>query len=102
FPSSVDREHFAQARGIEPDERPTLGFYGVIDERMNLDLVVALADARPEWMIDMVGPVVKISEDDLPRRANIRYLGSRAYADLPAELGRWQVALMPFAINDST
>ncbi|WGM30497.1 UDP-galactopyranose mutase [Brevundimonas sp. NIBR11] len=102
FPSSVDRAHFAKARQIAPDNAPTLGFYGVIDERMDLELIAAVADARPDWTIVMVGPVVKISEDDLPRRANIQYLGARSYDELPGELGRWRVALMPFAINDST
>jgi len=102
FPSSVDRTHFAQARAIAPDERPTLGFYGVIDERMDLDLIASVADARPDWTLMMVGPVVKISPDDLPRRPNIQYLGARDYDALPGELGRWHVALMPFAINDST
>jgi len=102
FPSSVDRAHFAQARAIPPDATPTFGFYGVIDERMDLELIAAIADARPDWSFVMVGPVVKISEDDLPRRANIQYPGGRSYDDLPTELGRWHVALMPFAINDST
>ena len=102
FPSSVDRAHFAEARQIAPDDAPTLGFYGVIDERMDLELLAAVADARPDWTIVMVGPVVKISEDELPRRANIQYLGARSYDALPGELGRWRVALMPFAINDST
>ena len=102
FPSSVDRAHFAKARDGVVAGRPTLGFYGVIDERMDLGLIAALADARPEWSIVMVGPVVKISDGDLPRRPNLTYAGPRDYQDLPAELGGWHVALMPFAINEST
>jgi UDP-galactopyranose mutase len=109
FPSSVDREHFAQARtmGSTPDDqsslpRPRLGFYGVIDERMDLALITAVADARPDWTLVLVGPVVKIDPADLPRRDNIVYLGGKAYADLPAYLAGWDVALMPFAINEST
>ena len=109
FPSSVDRDHFAQARAValppEDQERipgPRLGFYGVIDERMDLDLVAAVADAHPDWSIVMVGPVVKIEPGDLPRRANIHYPGARTYDELPAYLGGWDVALMPFAINEST
>jgi UDP-galactopyranose mutase len=102
FPSSVDRAHFARARGARPDAEPTFGFYGVIDERMDLELVARVADAHPEWRIMMVGPVVKISEDDLPRRPNIVYTGAQTYDQLPEALGRWRVALMPFAINDST
>ena len=109
FPSSVDRAHFAKARGIDasPDDqapigRPRLGFYGVIDERIDLDLLAALADAHPDWSIVMVGPVVKIDPADLPLRANIHYLGGKTYDELPVYLGGWDVALMPFAINDST
>jgi len=109
FPSSVDVAHFAQARSkqIEPDDmvdlpHPRLGFYGVIDERMDLRLLEAIADARPEWSIVMVGPVVKIDEADLPRRPNLYYLGGKSYAELPDYLRGWDVALMPFAINEAT
>ncbi|WP_275402982.1 UDP-galactopyranose mutase [Sphingomonas corticis] len=105
FPSSVDVAHFAQARNraaIGRDETARLGFYGVIDERMDLNLVAALADARPSWRIEMVGPVVKIDPADLPQRPNLHYPGARAYADLPAVLAGWDVALMPFAINEAT
>src|SRR5258708_25202445 len=81
FPSSVDSLHFAKARGScgEPADQaalpwPRLGFYGVIDERMDLGLLAALADARPGWSLVVVGPVVKIDPADLPRRANLPYL----------------------------
>ena len=104
FPSSVDVAHFARARDAtpRPDLPATLGFYGVIDERMDLDLVAQLADARPDWRIEMVGPVVKIDPVDLPQRDNLHYLGPRSYDDLPDTVARWDVALMPFAINDAT
>ncbi|HEX2560644.1 UDP-galactopyranose mutase [Phenylobacterium sp.] len=109
FPSSVDRAHFAQAREAqeEPQDQaslpqPRFGFYGVVDERMDLDLIAAIADARPEWSLAIVGPVVKIDPADLPRRDNIHYLGGKGYEDLPRYLGGWDVALMPFAINEST
>ena len=109
FPSSVDRAHFAQARAMDaaPDDqsslpKPRFGFYGVIDERMDLELIGRLADAHPEWSIVMVGPVVKIDPAELPQRANIHYLGGKKYEELPVYLGGWDVALMPFAINEST
>ncbi|PZR34496.1 MAG: UDP-galactopyranose mutase [Caulobacter segnis] len=109
FPSSVDREHFAQARTLQhtPEDQaslpgPRLGFYGVIDERMDLELIEAIAQARPDWTLVLVGPVVKIDPASLPRRDNIVYLGGKSYADLPAYLAGWDVALMPFAINEST
>ena len=109
FPSSVDREHFAAARGAAADPadqqalpHPRLGFFGVIDERIDVALLAHLADARPDWSVVMVGPVVKISEADLPRRPNLHYLGGKDYGELPAYLGGWDVALMPFAINEAT
>ena len=109
FPSAVDVEHFALARGTiaEPDDQrliagPRLGFYGVIDERIDLALIDSIALAHPEWSLVMIGPVVKIDPADLPRRANIHWLGTRDYAELPAYLSGWDAALMPFAINDAT
>ena len=103
FPSSVDIAHFAQARATPPaNEHPTFGFYGVLDERFDIDLLAAIADARPGWRFVMVGPIVKISPDELPKRANITYPGPATYDQLPGVLAEWDVALMPFAINDAT
>ena len=109
FPSSIDVAHFKQARDItdEPEEQkqiahPRLGYCGVIDERLNIDLLAEVADFRPDWQFVMIGPVVKISDEDLPRRANIHYLGGRNYQELPSYLAGWDVALMPFALNEST
>jgi UDP-galactopyranose mutase len=109
FPSSVDRAHFLRARapqGEPADQagipRPRLGFYGVLDERFDTELLARIAEMRPDWSFVMVGPIVKISEDDLPHRENIHYLGAKTYAELPAYLSGWDVALMPFAMNEST
>ena len=109
FPSSVDRTHFAKARARQFDPadqedlpKPRLGFYGVIDERFDIELLDRIAEMRPNWAFVMVGPVVKISEEDLPRRHNIHYLGSKTYEQLPRYLSGWDVALMPFAMNEST
>lgn len=109
FPSSVDVAHFARSRhGLPepPDQRgipgPRLGFFGVLDERFDWDLIAGVADARPDWHLVLVGPVVKVDPAGLPRRANLHYLGMRAYADLPAYIAGWDVALLPFARNPST
>ncbi|MBD8548127.1 UDP-galactopyranose mutase [Sphingomonas sp. CFBP 8760] len=109
FPSAVDVAHFAAARGDVAEAAdqhaimgPKLGFYGVIDERIDLALVDALAAARPDWQVVMVGPVVKIDPATLPRRPNLHWLGNRHYDELPAYLTGWSVALMPFAINAAT
>ncbi len=102
FPSSVDGAHFARARAVtRADDTPTFGFYGVIDERLDLGLLATVADARPGYRFEIVGPV-KIDPATLPRRGNIHYPGGQDYAALPDWLGRWDVALMPFAINAST
>lgn len=109
FPSSVDTAHFAEARhGCEDpvDQRaiphPRLGFYGVVDERMDFGLIEAVSTARPDWQVVMVGPVVKVDPATLPRRPNIHWLGAKSYDQLPRYLGGWEVALMPFAINEAT
>jgi UDP-galactopyranose mutase len=101
--------HFNQARNNteEPEDQkkiphPRLGYCGVIDERLDTILVAEMADLRPEWQFVMIGPVVKISEEDLPRRGNIHYLGGKNYQDLPAYISGWDIALMPFAMNEST
>ena len=109
FPSSVDRTHFckARARQFDPADqedlpKPRLGFYGVIDERFDIELLAKVAEMRPDWSFVMVGPVVKIATEDLPKRPNIHYLGGKTYGQLPAYLSGWDVALMPFAMNEST
>jgi UDP-galactopyranose mutase len=106
FPSSVDAHHFAKAKTIqapaEENTRPRLGYYGVIDERIDLNLLNHLAVSHPEWDIEMVGPVVKIEESTLPRHPNLHYPGQKQYAELPAYLARWDVCLLPFALNKST
>ena len=109
FPSSIDTKHFNQARNIteEPSDQssiqhPRLGFCGVIDERMDIEMLREMAELRPDWQFVMIGPVVKISDEDLPRRENIHYLGGKDYKDLPAYIAGWDVSIMPFAINEST
>lgn len=109
FPSSVDCSHFSRAcdRSVEhqlqkPLPRPRLGYFGVLDERLDLPLLKSIAEAHPEWQIVMVGPVVKISPDTLPRQKNIHYFGQQQYADLPCFLAGWDVCLIPFALNEAT
>jgi len=74
----------------------------VIDERFDTELLEQVAAMRPDWSLVMVGPVVKIAEEDLPKRPNIHYLGGKTYDQLPVYLSGWDVALMPFAMNEST
>lgn len=110
FPSSVDAAHFAKARGAVvpvPGDMAAIpplriGYFGVIDERIDLHLLERLADHNPAWQVVMVGPVVKINEGDLPRRPNLHYLGAKNYDELPTYLAAWDVAVMPFALNEAT
>lgn len=109
FPSSVDVPHFGRARRttVDPADQsgiphPRLGFFGVIDERMDLNLIAGIAKARPAWHLVLVGPVAKVDPAVLPQAPNIHYLGRKEYDDLPSYLAGWDVALLPFAINQST
>ncbi len=106
FASSVDAAHFADEVQDHPAQaglrHPRLGYYGVIDERIDLDLLAALADSHPEWDIVMVGPVAKISDDALPQRSNLHWLGQRSYEELPQFVAGWDVCLLPFALNEAT
>jgi UDP-galactopyranose mutase len=109
MPSSVDVAHFATARkgprdphDQRPIARPRVGFCGVIDERMNLELVARVADERPEWQFVMIGPVAKIDEGGLPRGTNLHYLGMKRYEELPAYFASWDAAILPFAHNAAT
>ena len=109
FPSSIEVEHFAKARReiVEPDDqksiaRPRLGFFGVVDERFDIALLGEIAALKPEWHFVIIGPVVKIDEKDLPRAANIHYLGGKNYQELPSYIAGWDAALLLFALNEST
>jgi glycosyltransferase involved in cell wall biosynthesis len=109
FPSSVDQTHFAQAlNGITvPNDvinlqSPVVGYYGVIDERIDLELLHETAKRLPNVSFVMIGPLAKIEESDLPKESNIHYLGMRSYDELPNYLKAFDVAMMPFALNDAT
>jgi UDP-galactopyranose mutase len=109
MPSSVDVPHFATARhdaAAPLDQRdiphPRLGFFGVLDERLDIPLLAGLADARPDWHVVMLGPVAKIDPGELPRRDNIHYLGPKPYGELPRYIAGWDVALLLFARNEAT
>lgn len=109
FPSSIDAEHFYKARlyNIDPPDQhviphPRIGYFGVIDERMDLTLIEGIARRKPDWHIVMVGPVAKISNDALPKLPNIHYLGMKSYHELPSYISGWDIAMLPFAHNEST
>jgi len=110
FPSSVDVDHFATARSgnlPEPPDQtglphPRIGFFGVLDERLDRDLIAGLADLRPHYQFVLLGPVVKIDPASLPHAPNIHYLGQKSYTELPQYLAGWDVAMLPFARNDAT
>lgn len=107
FPSSVDFDHFSATGNIKPNDiaeipSPIVGYYGVIDERIDLVLLEKTAAKSPDSSFVMLGPICKIEEKDLPRAKNIHYLGMKTYDELPAYLEYFDIAMMPFALNDST
>jgi UDP-galactopyranose mutase len=109
FPSGVDLDHFMAARGGLPEPkdqmplpRPLLGYFGVIDERLDMALLSRMAALRPHWHFAMVGPVAKLTPEELPQAPNIHWLGGKPYAELPRYLSHWDAALMPFALNEAT
>jgi glycosyltransferase involved in cell wall biosynthesis len=110
-PSAVDADHYAPALDRRDDEavrlmagiaRPRLGFFGVIDERFDPELIAGIADAQPDWQLILVGPVVKIDVAQLPARPNLHWLGQQPYERLPGLVAGWDVCLLPFALNEST
>ena len=101
--------HFARARagGSTPSDQaaiphPRIGFAGVIDERMDIELVRGVAEARPDWHLVLLGPVAKIDPATLPRLPNIHWLGMKPYPELPRYFGGWDVGMLPFAHNAAT
>jgi len=109
FPSSIETEHFGQARQLlrDPEDQsqigfPRIGFFGVIDERMDIELVGEVAQLKQEWQFIFIGPVVKIDPANLPKSSNVHYLGMKSYKELPQYISNWNVAMLPFALNEST
>ncbi|MCY0976919.1 glycosyltransferase [Chryseobacterium wangxinyae] len=109
MPSSIDKAHFGKARKIqhEPEDQahigfPRLGFFGVVDERFDIELLREVSAQRPDWQFVIIGPVVKINPDDLPQADNIHYLGPKTYTELPLYIAHWDIALILFALNEST
>jgi len=110
YPSGVDQAHFAQALSddlpVPPSiaalPSPIIGFFGVLDERLDRELLAQVAQLRPDWQWVMIGPILKIEDSHLPRLPNLHYLGKQDYADLPAYLKAFDVAMMPFARNEAT
>lgn len=109
LPSGVDVDHFRAARSLSVkaatpglSSRPRIGYAGVIDERIDLPLIAAMARLRPEWDFIMIGPVVKVDKDSLPQMSNLYWLGMKDYKDLPAYFSTWDAGIMPFALNEST
>ena len=110
FGCGVDADHFAKARSestaipveLHDLPRPILGYFGVIDERLDYALIERLADSFENGSVVFVGPVVKVDPAELPNRSNIHWLGQRPYERLPEYVKGFDVCLMPFALNSAT
>jgi len=108
-PSGIDTGHFIQARQELKDPKdqisiphPRIGFYGVVDERFNIELLRSIAEQKPEWHFIVIGPTAKIDPSILPKGKNLHFIGMRDYKELPQYLAGWDVAMMPFALNEAT
>jgi len=109
IPSGIDVDHFIQARKFIKDPvdqalipHPRIGFYGVVDERFNIELLRSVAEQRPDWHFIVIGPIAKIDPAILPTNKNIHFIGMRDYKELPVYLAGWDVAMMPFELNEAT
>jgi UDP-galactopyranose mutase len=105
FPSGVDTAHYrpAACERRTPDISALhLGYVGVLDERIDFDLIAGIADLRPEWTISLVGPLAKITPDDIPERPNIQLHGMQPYEALPGFMATFDVGMLPFALNEAT
>ncbi|MBW7676357.1 glycosyltransferase [Chryseobacterium chendengshani] len=109
MPSSIDKLHFGKARSVHSDPFdqssigfPRLGFFGVVDERFDIELLRTVSARQPDWQFIIIGPVVKISHEELPKAPNIHYLGPKSYSELPNYIAHWDIALILFALNEST
>lgn len=109
FPSSVDMVHFKKAtdtieipEDLKEIQKPRIGYIGVIDERIDMNLLAKTAELMPEYSFVMIGPLAKIGEDDLAKAENIHYLGMKSYNELPNYLAGLDYTMMPFALNDAT
>jgi UDP-galactopyranose mutase len=109
FPSSIDKSHFYKARtsNSDPEDQssiphPRFGFYGVIDERFDIALVDKISELRPDWHFIFIGPVVKINKAKLPGKQNVHFVGRKEYDKLPDYLSGWDIAILPFALNEAT
>lgn len=110
FGCGVDSAHFAKARlsetprpaDLPTDDAPILGYYGVVDERLDYALLDLLAARLPDAHVVVVGPIVKVDPAQLPKRPNLHWLGQKQYTELPAYAKQFDVALMPFALNEAT
>jgi glycosyltransferase involved in cell wall biosynthesis len=105
----VDVAHFRQAcdpTTTLPDDvralpKPVIGFFGLIADWVDLDLIRFIADSRPNWNIVLIG---KSTTDLDPVRgaANVHVLGQQPYSSLPAYAKGFDVAILPFVVNDLT
>jgi len=106
----VDVAHYGRARdaatqvpdAVAATPAPRFGYFGVIDERLDYELIGALADRFPDASIIMAGPLAKVDPAELPQQSNIHWLGQQRYEDLPAIVKGFDVCLMPFALNEAT
>lgn len=101
----VESEHFSSAREVEtalPQDvaalpRPVLGYFGLVDTRIDIAMLEEVASKRPGWTILLIGPAhIETS------KPNIRMIGTRDYKELPRYLRGFDICLIPFVLNENT
>ena len=108
-PHGVDSEHFGKAclpgtivpKELEGLPIPIIGFWGLIHEWIDIDLIYHVASQRPQWSFVLIGKV-GVDCSSLKKLSNVHLLGVRSYDTLPAFAKGFAVGIMPFKINRLT
>ncbi|MBN1593755.1 MAG: glycosyltransferase [Candidatus Coatesbacteria bacterium] len=111
YPCGVEFDHFSSALGgslpvpaaLSEVEGPVIGYFGAVDDRLDFDMIFAVARAYPEWNFLLAGPWLSSRQrSELETTGNIILPGLVDYSELPAYLARFDVAILPFVLNKLT
>ena len=111
LPCGVEFEHFSAAAAknlhvppvLSGVSGPVIGYFGAVDDRLDFDMLLAAAMRHPDWTILLAGPwLATKSRAEVQSQPNILMPGLVPYAELPAYLARFDVAVLPFVLNELT
>jgi glycosyltransferase involved in cell wall biosynthesis len=109
IPHGVDVAHFSRALDasttVAPEvarlPKPVIGFFGLLADWVDLDMIGALAQARPQWSFALVGKT-QTDLEAVRRLPNVHLLGQQPYTALPSYCRGFDVGLIPFRMNELT